>query len=234
MKYPGHLLRRGSTGTAVKAVQYELRNLDVDGDFGPKTEAAVRTFQSKHGLDVDGVVGPRTWAALFGDPTPAKPSAQAKVAMPVETNLATDTNGWTGPNGHDGIDLICPPNAPLHAICKSKVVRVSSAGWWGNNPQPSPGHPVGDGDGIIILESLVDVGPIKKGMHFGYGHAEHAVVKEGDLVEAGDVVGKAGFARAWHSHWMVNLIPRRDATPHYRGVGDRDPLPILRWVKEHS
>jgi murein DD-endopeptidase MepM/ murein hydrolase activator NlpD len=91
----------------------------------------------------------------------AQAAAKPKVAMPVETNLATDTNGWTGPNGHDGIDLICPPNAPVVAMTKSRVVRVSPAGWWGNNPQPSPGHPVSDGDGIIVFESLVDVGPFK-------------------------------------------------------------------------
>jgi hypothetical protein len=33
--------------------------------------------------------------------------------MPVETDLTADTNGWTGPGGHDGIDLLCAPNAPL-------------------------------------------------------------------------------------------------------------------------
>src|SRR4051794_7454600 len=70
--------------------------------------------------------------------------AASMVRMPVVTDMAHNTNGWTGPNGHDGIDLICAPNAPLFAMCKSKVVRVSASGWWGNNPQPSPGHPVGD------------------------------------------------------------------------------------------
>jgi hypothetical protein len=71
--YPGHVLRRGSTGTAVEAIQYELRNLDVDGIYGIKTEAAVRSFQAHHkpALQADGEVGPITWAALFGQPIPA-------------------------------------------------------------------------------------------------------------------------------------------------------------------
>jgi Putative peptidoglycan binding domain len=56
-------VRRGSSGNAVKAVQVVLK-VSVDGDFGPSTQAAVRSFQSSHGLAVDGVVGPNTWIVL--------------------------------------------------------------------------------------------------------------------------------------------------------------------------
>ena len=40
-------------------------DLDVDGDFGPKTKAAVRDFQSNENLTVDGIVGRNTWTALL-------------------------------------------------------------------------------------------------------------------------------------------------------------------------
>lgn len=62
-------LRRGSTGSLVEEIQAKL-GVDTtaggQGTFGPKTEAAVRAFQRKHGLVPDGIVGPKTWAALDG------------------------------------------------------------------------------------------------------------------------------------------------------------------------
>jgi Putative peptidoglycan binding domain len=61
-------LRRGSHGSAVAAVQRDLRAhgyaLTADGDFGPRTAAAVRSYQSAHHLAVDGIVGPQTWRSL--------------------------------------------------------------------------------------------------------------------------------------------------------------------------
>jgi peptidoglycan hydrolase-like protein with peptidoglycan-binding domain len=67
-------VREGSTGSAVRGVQeeFQFRNLSgdpskglkVDGIFGPRTDEAVRGFQSALGLTVDGIVGPLTWRAL--------------------------------------------------------------------------------------------------------------------------------------------------------------------------
>lgn len=65
--YPGTSLRRGSKGEHVKMVQ-RVVGAYADGDFGPKTEQAVKTWQAAHAAQVgpaDGIVGPRTWAAMF-------------------------------------------------------------------------------------------------------------------------------------------------------------------------
>lgn len=59
----------GSQGAQVEYLQKILRSLGysdilIDGDFGPRTDAAVRNFQSKSGLVVDGIVGPKSWVVL--------------------------------------------------------------------------------------------------------------------------------------------------------------------------
>lgn len=56
-------LRRPASGDLVREIQAKL-GLDIDGGFGPNTEAAVRAFQRKHGIVADGIVGPKTWEAL--------------------------------------------------------------------------------------------------------------------------------------------------------------------------
>jgi peptidoglycan hydrolase-like protein with peptidoglycan-binding domain len=67
---PGPLVRRNHPhGHPVPSVQYLLHHhghvLAPDGIFGPRTDAAVRSFQSSRGLVVDGIVGPKTWATLI-------------------------------------------------------------------------------------------------------------------------------------------------------------------------
>jgi len=57
------LLKLGSQGKEVKELQ-EFLGISVDGDFGPKTEAAVKKWQSANGLKADGIVGPKTWDAM--------------------------------------------------------------------------------------------------------------------------------------------------------------------------
>ena len=56
-------IKRGCKGDEVTTLQQAL-HITADGDFGPKTEAAVIVFQKSHNLTPDGIVGPMTWAAL--------------------------------------------------------------------------------------------------------------------------------------------------------------------------
>lgn len=74
-------VRLGNVNAAVKTLQATLNEkrgaaLVVDGNFGPKTLAAVKAFQlASGGLVVDGVVGPKTWAALDAAASMAVPAS---------------------------------------------------------------------------------------------------------------------------------------------------------------
>ena len=90
----GATLRQGARGDDVKGLQQLLiaNGFDpgpVDGDFGPRTNAAVVAYQKARGLTVDGVVGPQTWGALgvaAQAPAPA-PSPAAPPAAPGQVDL---------------------------------------------------------------------------------------------------------------------------------------------------
>jgi len=85
-------LERGDNNINVKLLQEKL-GLEPIGNFGPKTEKAVKEFQQKYGLSVDGVVNDKTWQMIMGvalskpstPPPPPTPSF-----LPNITNLKID------------------------------------------------------------------------------------------------------------------------------------------------
>lgn len=68
------VLKKGSAGDQVGTLQRILKSYGYDlgstcpfdGDFGSKTDAAVRSYQKKNGLTSDGIVGEKTWKKLLG------------------------------------------------------------------------------------------------------------------------------------------------------------------------
>lgn len=63
-------VKQGAKGNITKTLQGGLicRGYNTggfDGDFGPATNSAVRTFQQRSGLEVDGIAGPQTFRALL-------------------------------------------------------------------------------------------------------------------------------------------------------------------------
>jgi putative chitinase len=79
------LLKKGDNNEQVKQLQVKL-HLDPVGNFGPKTEEAVKLWQSTHGLTADGVVGDKTWAMIMGEQEHPQVQQQA-VAVTNSTGL---------------------------------------------------------------------------------------------------------------------------------------------------
>ena len=75
------LLKRGDNNEDVKKLQAKL-GLEPIGNFGPKTEDAVKVWQSKNGLPADGIVGPNTWNKIMGNVAVSKVSTPSPTSTP--------------------------------------------------------------------------------------------------------------------------------------------------------
>lgn len=95
------LLKKGSSGEAVRAMQERLKTLgyyngEVDGAFGGGTEEAVRLFQRQNGLDVDGMAAQQTFSLLYSDSakqvtvTPTPNPAEAPILVNREHPVSAD------------------------------------------------------------------------------------------------------------------------------------------------
>ena len=91
-------LKKGRSGTDVKQLQaaliwlgYDLGRYGSDGDFGSATERAVRAFQKDRGLQVDGQFGPKSLAALRTALKGATASAAGTASGKVDGNIEYGT-----------------------------------------------------------------------------------------------------------------------------------------------
>lgn len=80
------VLKLGSTGPSVRALQSKLRELGymrtIDGDFGKGTENAVKAFQTRNRLRADGVAGPATLARINAANAVRAPVTAAPTRVP--------------------------------------------------------------------------------------------------------------------------------------------------------
>jgi putative chitinase len=78
------LLKKGDNNENVKKLQVRL-GIEAIGNFGPKTEEAVKAFQSANGLTPDGVVGDGTWNKLFPSTQVSAPTStpSTQVSQPI-------------------------------------------------------------------------------------------------------------------------------------------------------
>jgi peptidoglycan hydrolase-like protein with peptidoglycan-binding domain len=102
------VLRLGSSGDAVRQLQSALQGLGehpgaIDGQFGSRTEAAVKAFQRAHGIAVDGVVGDITWLNIDEADNSNPTIRSGSTGNPVRRAQKRLTLGGYDTNGVDGI-----------------------------------------------------------------------------------------------------------------------------------
>lgn len=93
-------LKNGSRGAEVKKLQESLvaagYNVTADGQYGPKTAAAVRQYQQDNGLTVDGMAGEQTLGKLYQNtqaaPTTTKSKATTTATAPDYSDYEYDAS----------------------------------------------------------------------------------------------------------------------------------------------
>src|SRR6266542_1805305 len=101
------VLAHGASGSVVTALQEGLKKYStpatdpgpVDGDFGPKTEAAVKAYQQDRGVQADGIVGDQTWWAPAGAAGATLASLSGLTTVRFERGLRPHSATATTANG---------------------------------------------------------------------------------------------------------------------------------------
>jgi hypothetical protein len=108
------LLQNGSQGPRVRRLQESLRSLgylddEPDGDFGPRTEDAVRDFQADNGLNDDGIVGTLTQDAIDGEIATALRHAERErdtALLDVDSDADQSGSWWSDDDTDTGTDTV--------------------------------------------------------------------------------------------------------------------------------
>lgn len=207
------LIRKGSTGTAVRLIQesllaqgYVLPRFGADGIFGNETEAAIRQFQVDTGARaLDGIVGPETMGLLdTHDPGttaptgPAAPRAGAPAAPPA-TAVAFQESADQVFAGYDNSVV---PNwlvVPVDGRRQAEA-RITPAG-----ARPSV---------VSLNPAIASVETTPTGIAVTGEADGHTTV---EAREGGAVLGRL----------QIEVKSRRDLTVDYHFMSDTVPIPLL-------
>lgn len=138
-----------------------------------------------------------------------------------------------GSNTHEGTDIMAPAGEEIHSVVAGTVKK--SAGSNENYYSEIGGY-------NLMIEATESVGPIQAGDNLYYAHMEAPPsVKEGDTVDAGQVIGNVGstgygpeattdkMPEHLHFGWY-DLSGGREEAPS----GAMNPYPLLEWLKENG
>jgi peptidoglycan hydrolase-like protein with peptidoglycan-binding domain len=191
-------LAHGLRGWDVASLQFLLAwhgfpSGPFDGVFGPRTQAALVHFQIWAGLPAVGRAGSQTLAALRAPPAVSPITLGWPLPLPIG-----DPFGPRGRGFHAGVDFPAPAGL---IVASAAGGLVTYAGW----------RDGGWGIEVTIAH--------RSGVRTVYAHLSRALVRVGQRVDAGQVLGRVGatgHATGPHLHFEVR----------YRGAAV-DPLSAL-------
>lgn len=177
--------RVGDEGSDVAEIQGQLASLgyDVvaDGDFGPATAAAVKSFQVSRGLDSDGMVGPSTYSALLGKSMPEVSRGSNYISRRVvQTSYeylgVPYVFGGTSPSGFDCSGYV------RYVFAQAGIYLPRTA-----DAQYEVGYPVSMSElraGDLVFFSTYEYGPSHVGIYLGDGNFINASSSRGVAVDS--------------------------------------------------
>lgn len=206
----GSGLKLGSSGTKVRDLQQDLTTLgyywaDITGNFGSKTEAAVKNFQQKNNLTADGVAGSKTLSAIasavarqggtsassgYPSGTTLKLNSQGASVTQLQTDLKQlgyyygSITGNFGDKTEDAVkEFQKDKGLPADGVAGSKTLAavkaaIDKAG--GSSTSSTTGLKVGStGDKVIALQQdLTALGYYYGDISGHYGSLTQAAVKK--------------------------------------------------------
>ena len=178
-------LRVGDQGSEVAEIQGQLASLgyDVvaDGDFGPATAEAIKSFQASRGLEADGLVGPGTYSALMGRSMPEISRGSNYISRRVVASSMAYIGvpyvfGGTTPSGFDCSGYV----RYVFAGAGIYLPRTADA-------QYEVGMPVSRGElvpGDLVFFSTYEYGPSHVGIYLGDGSFINASSSRGVAIDS--------------------------------------------------
>ena len=177
--------RVGDQGSEVAVIQGQLASLgyDVvaDGDFGPATAEAIKSFQASRGLEADGLVGPGTYSALMGRSMPEISRGSNYISRRVVASSMAYIGvpyvfGGTTPSGFDCSGYV----RYVFAGAGIYLPRTADA-------QYEVGMPVSRGElvpGDLVFFSTYEYGPSHVGIYLGDGSFINASSSRGVAIDS--------------------------------------------------
>lgn len=167
-----------SVTITVAATAFPVQSIDLPPDKGGLLDP---TLDQREAAQLYALVAPftpsRLWSGAFRQP----------LAGPVSANFGTRRSyngGAVGACGHEGMDLAVAGGTPIYSDARGRVVFAGLTQVRGNM--------------VVVDHGL--------GVYTAYYHQSEMDVQVGQMVQAGDLIGKVGttgLSTGTHLHWSL-------------------------------